>query len=100
MTGNSITYIFFAVPRFQAGVRQESESSTDWSKTLQQHIAQRRSLPTTIESFEEENLDENNEVHNILAENMLFIQFHSYEVLLYCQTFEETNISTTTKKIN
>ena len=62
MTGNSITYIFFAVPRFQAGVGQESESSTDWSKTLQQHIAQRRSLPTTIESFEEENLDENNEV--------------------------------------
>ena len=48
--------------RLQAGVGQESESSTDWAKTLKQHVAQRRSLPTTIESFDEENLDENNEV--------------------------------------
>ena len=53
---------FIAVLRLQAGVGQESESSTDWAKTLKQHVAQRRSLPTTIESFDEENLDENNEV--------------------------------------
>ena len=53
---------FIAVLRLQAGVGQESESSTDWAKTLKQYVAQRRSLPTTIESFDEENLDENNEV--------------------------------------
>ena len=53
---------FITVLRLQAGVGQESESSTDWAKTLKQHVAQRRSLPTTIESFDEENLDENNEV--------------------------------------
>ena len=62
-SGNSTTYNFFiTVLRLQAGVGQESESSTDWAKTLKQHVAQRRSLPTTIESFDEENLDENNEV--------------------------------------
>ena len=53
---------FIAVLRLPARVGQESESSTDWAKTLKQHVAQRRALPTTIESFDEEALDEKTEV--------------------------------------
>ena len=32
----------------------ESESCTNWAQTFKKHLAQRRALPTTIESFDEE----------------------------------------------
>ena len=35
-------------------VGEESEGNSDWAQTFKKHLAQRRALPTTIESFDED----------------------------------------------
>ena len=51
----------------------ESESCTNWAQTFKKHLAQRRALPTTIESFDEED----SEVTTIFMQQ----QYHCYRLM-------------------
>ena len=46
-------------------LESESESCTNWAQTFKKHLAQRRALPTTIESFDDE---EDSEVTTIFMQ--------------------------------
>ena len=54
-------------PSQESGQRERSRESTgtqqeqNWAKTFKKHVAQRRALPTTIESFDEDGLGEKND---------------------------------------